>query len=409
MRYFSFHYRTGRPGRLGRAALAALAAGAIVLAAAGCGHAPSARPETVVLAASATANEPGPELAAPDLALLTRAAATSTDAVAYVVSAATGEPTRVVLTPLRADGQVEFGPRRQQLIAQNVGDVQRVLAAQAATRPFDLLGVIAAAVRAATPPGTLLVLSSGLSTAGAFRLQDIGWYANPATVAAQLKRQGELPDLTGWTVVFSGLGTVAGRQPPLPLPQRTTLTAYWMAICRAAGAAACRADNLTRPDPPSRSTVPVPVVGMPTVQAIRGPRGDQDVVVPDDLFFTLASARLLPGADSVLRPLAAKAIRFGLLVSVQGQASPDGSATFNAELAQARAQAIAARLRALGVPARQFVRVAGIGTAGLTIRACERDGQFEESLCARLRRVVIALTPPGAGTSTPKGAGHDRY
>jgi outer membrane protein OmpA-like peptidoglycan-associated protein len=98
--------------------------------------------------------------------------------------------------------------------------------------------------------------------------------------------------------------------------------------------------------------------------------------------------------------LAAKAIRFGLLVSVQGQASPDGSASFNAQIARARAWAIAARLRSLGVPARQFLRVAGIGTAGLTIRACERDGQFEDSLCARLRRVVILLTPLGAGTST---------
>ncbi|MGO9055658.1 MAG: hypothetical protein ACLQID_27445 [Streptosporangiaceae bacterium] len=373
---------------------------AIVLAAAGCGHAPSARPETVVLAASATANEPRAELGAPDLALLARAAAVSTDAVAYVVSASTGEPTRVLLTPRRADGQVEFGPRRQQLIWQNVGDVQRVLAAQAATGPFDLLGVIAAAVRVATPPGTLIVLSSGLSTAGAFRLQDVGWDANPATVAAQLKRWGELPDLTGWTVFFSGLGTVAGRQPPLPLPQRTALTSYWMAICRAAGAAACRTDSLTRPDPPSRSTVPVPIVAMPAVQAIRGPRGGQGVVVPDDMFFAFASARLLPGADSVLRPLAAKAVRFGLLVSVQGQASPDGSASFNAQIARARAWAIAARLRSLGVPARQFLRVAGIGTAGLTIRACERDGQFEDSLCARLRRVVILLTPLGAGTST---------
>lgn len=400
MRYFTIHYRPGRPRRPGRVALAALAAGAIQLAAAGCGHAPSARPETVVLAASATANEPGPELGAPDLALLARAAAVSTHAVAYVVSPATGEPTRVPLTPRRADGQVEFGPRRQQLIRQNVGAVQRILAAQAATGPFDLLGILATAVRVVAPPGTLFVMSSGLSTAGAFRLQDVGWDANPATVAAQLKRQGQLPDLAGWTVVFSGLGTVAGRQPPLPLPQRTALTSYWLAICRAAGAVACHTDSLTRPDPPSRSTVPVPIVAMPVVQVIRGPRGGQGVVVPDVMFFPFASARLLPSADSVLRPLAAKVIRLGLLVSVQGQASPDGSATFNAQIARARAQAVAARLRSLGVPARQLIRVAGIGTAGLTIRACERDGQFEDSLCARLRRVVILLTPPGAGTST---------
>ena len=398
MQYFKAHRQAGQLAS--RIWIGLVAASVVLAGVSGCAGAPSALPVTVVLAASATANEPEPVLAAPDVTLLSRAAAGSTDAVAFVVSTATGEPTRVPLTPRRADGQVEYGPRRQQLIRQSVSMVQRVLGTQAATGPFDLLSTLAAAVRVARPPGTLIVLSSGLSTAGPFQLQEAGWDANPAGIAAQLKRQGELPDLDGWTVIFSGLGVTSGRQPPLPLPQRATLTGYWMAICRAAGAAACRTDSLTRPDPQSRSTVPVPIVAMPAVQPVRGPGGGRGVVVPDDLFFTFASARLLSTADSVLRPLAAKAIRLGLLISIRGQASPDGSAVFNAQIAGARARAIAARLRALGVPSRQFIQVAGIGTAGLTIRACERDGRFEDSLCARLRRVVILLTPPGAGTST---------
>ena len=44
---------------------------------------------------SATANEPEPVLAAADRALLYHAGATSTRGVAYVVSPATGQPTRV--------------------------------------------------------------------------------------------------------------------------------------------------------------------------------------------------------------------------------------------------------------------------------------------------------------------------
>ena len=88
-------------------------------------------------------------------------------------------------------------------------------------------------------------------------------YANPATVAGQLHRRGLLPRLAGWRVDFSGLADVARPQPALPLPQRTTLTGYWMAICHTARAVACSDDDTIRPDPPSRSTTPVPVVPTP--------------------------------------------------------------------------------------------------------------------------------------------------
>ncbi len=209
MQYFKAHRQAGQPAS--RIWIGLVAASVVLAGVSGCAGAPSALPVTVVLAASATANEPEPVLAAPDVTLLSRAAAGSTDAVAFVVSTATGEPTRVPLTPRRADGQVEYGPRRQQLIRQSVSMVQRVLGTQAATGPFDLLSTLAAAVRVARPPGTLIVLSSGLSTAGPFQLQEAGWDANPAGIAAQLKRQGELPDLDGWTVIFSGLGVTSGR------------------------------------------------------------------------------------------------------------------------------------------------------------------------------------------------------
>jgi outer membrane protein OmpA-like peptidoglycan-associated protein len=359
-----------------------------------CGKGPGNTPDVVVLLASATANEPAPELAASDLGILQDAAGTSSQAMAYVVNPTTGIPVTVPLTPRRPDGQVDYGPDRDSRIGQNLNQVEHLVGDEAASSPFDLLTMMANAVRVTSRPGTLLIVSSGLSTAGGFNLLDIGWDANPATVAATLKQRGLLPDLAGWNVVFSGLGDTYGRQPALPLPQRTTLTQYWLAICRAAGAAECRADEMTRPDPPSHSTMPVPVVPVPVVVPIRGPENSTGISVPNDELFGFNSAALLPGADTVLGPLASKARASGQPISITGYASPDGgSATYNKSLSERRALAVRTRLIALGVAAGQISSVKGLGTDGVSPQACEVNGQLDEATCAQFRRVVILLSP----------------
>jgi outer membrane protein OmpA-like peptidoglycan-associated protein len=366
---------------------------ALSLSLAACGKTPVTTPDVIVIVPSATANEAAPELSADNRTMLRNAGAASTQAVAYVVDPTTGQPAGVPLTPRRPDGQVEYGPRRDYLLDQNVNRVEHLLQSQAAAVPFDLLGMIAAAVRVTSVPGTLLILSSGVSTAGGFDLRLVGWDADPSTVAAQLKQRGLLPDLAGWHVIFSGLGDTAGRQPPLPLPQRTTLTSYWMAICRAAGAAGCQLDETTRPDPHSRSITPVPVVPVPVVVSVQGPNGATGVSVPSDELFAFGRAVLLPGADSVLEPLAARARSGHLLVTITGYASPDGgSVAYNLALSRARALAVRARLVALGLPPRQITRVTGLGADGKTAQACDVSGQFDEAVCAQLRRVVVLLT-----------------
>jgi hypothetical protein len=176
------------------------------------------------------------------------------------------------------------------LLRDNVRQVQRVLDHEAASGSFDPLNIIVTATPVAPPPATLILLSSGLSIAGGL-VTRVGWDANSASIAGQLKARGLLPSLTGYHVVFSGLADTAGRQPALPLPQRTALTAYWLAICQASDAASCSIDNVTQPDPPSRSTTP----------------GGTAATVPDTLLFQFKSATLLPTADSILEPIAVKA------------------------------------------------------------------------------------------------------
>lgn len=330
-------------------------------------------------------------LAAPDLAILQRAA-TSSAAIAEVVNQNTGQPVKVPLTPRRPDGEVDYAPDRAKRLTANLARVQALVRLAAADVPFDLLSFIAEAVRVSGKAGTLIVVSSGLSTAGAFNLLQVGWGDNPDTVATQLKRAGLLPDLSGWHVIFSNLGTTSSPQPSLPLPQRSELTSYWMAICHEAAAASCQLDTVTRPDLPTRSSRLVPVVSVPKVTLFTGRGGSTRVTIPDDMFFPFDSAVLLPGADAVLGPLAARATAAHLDVSITGYASPDGgTAAFNERLSLRRAQSCRSRLIALGVPLSQIISVTGRGTAGTPAAACFRDGRLDETVCARFRHVFIAL------------------
>lgn len=356
--------------------------------------------EVVVLVASAARNEPAAVLAPPDLADLRQAALASGGATAYVVEPNTGQPTAVTLTPRRPDGEVEYGPDRYTLLAANLSQAQRLLGREAADGPFDLLSLLARAVKVSSVPGTLIVVSSGLSTAGGFDLRQVGWYASPASVAGQLNREGLLPSLTGWHVIFSGLGDTAGDQPALPLPQQSELVTYIMAICHAAGAVSCSTDDVTRPDPPALSTYPDPVVPVPVVTSFQGPRHSTGENIPADMFFRLNSSQLLPGADSILGPLAARAVAYRLQVSIRGFASPEtGTPAYNRALSLARAEAIRDVLITLGVSPDQIVQVAGEGAAGKTAAACYRGGHLDETACAKLRRVMILLSPvPSSAT-----------
>jgi outer membrane protein OmpA-like peptidoglycan-associated protein len=353
--------------------------------------------KVIVVVASATRNEPAAELSSPDMAELRQAALTGNGAVAYVVNQNTGQPATVTLTPRRGDGQVDYGPDRDSQLSANLTQLQRLIGQQAANEPFDLLSLLAKAVNVSSVPGTLFVVSSGLSTAGGFDLLQVGWSADPATVAAQLKHEKLLPPLTGWHVVFSGLGDTSGDQPALPLPQQAELVAYILAICHASGAASCSTDDVTRPDPPALSTYPTPVVPVPAVTSVQGPHDWTGESIPADVFFRLNSSELLPGADSVLAPLAAPAVAHHLQVSIEGFASPEsGSPAYNLALSLARARSIRAALITLGVAPGEIVQVTGEGTAGMTAAACYRNGHLDETVCAKLRRVVILFSPvPG--------------
>jgi outer membrane protein OmpA-like peptidoglycan-associated protein len=358
----------------------------------------AAAPADFIITATATASEPAPALPADIVQMLRSAGLGKTPAAAHVVAPGASQPDTISLTPHLPNGQVDYGPTRNSTMTANISAVQQAVEREAAQGPFDLLATLAAAIKAAPAPATLIVVSSGLSTSGGFDLRQVGWDASPSTVAAQLKARGLLPDLAGYQVLFAGLGDTAGRQRPLPLPQQTTLARYWEAICQASGAASCSVDDTGRPEPPSHSTIPVPLVPVPGVTSVTGPR-HSTITLPDTLLFPYGSSTLVPSADTILQPIAQRARSQHQLVSITGYASPDGgSHAYNLTLSARRANAVRNRLLALGLPAGQAGQVTGAGTAGKSRDACLIHGQTDEATCAHLRKVVIILSPAAATT-----------
>jgi outer membrane protein OmpA-like peptidoglycan-associated protein len=358
----------------------------------------------VVVVVGGTATEPRPAVPDAVLAVLRDAAGSgdvsqkgSGKSSVVLVSAADGGDRRsIVLTPRRADGSLEHGLSRPSLIDRNVASAVDAIAATAARKSgLDLLTGIGDAVRG-VPAGTLVVDSSGLSTGGAFDLRQVGWTADPAAVAAQLSAAGQLPRLAGWHVLFAGLGSVAGAQPPLPAPARERLAAYWQEICRAAGAVSCDVDPSRVPAEPPRATVATPVVPVPGVTSVTGPRGQITTTVSDAaLGFAGDSAVLSESARDLLRSLAGtiRAGRASAPVTVRGfAADPPGSTDAGRrELAEQRARAVAGALTGAGVT--QRVDAGGTGTEpGVT---AVTGGRFDEAAAARMRRVEITYQGPG--------------
>jgi outer membrane protein OmpA-like peptidoglycan-associated protein len=353
---------------------------------------PAAPAVSVVFAATATANEPAPTLSANTLQVLQSAADSSAGAAADIVSPSDGQSTVLPLTPRGSNAL-----QNAEALKANADAVERALDNEATAGQLNLLATITAATRATSRPGTLIVVSSGLSTAGGFDLIQVGWGADPSSVAAQLKASGLLPDLAGWRVVFVGLGVVAGRQPALPPPQQVTLAAYWTAICEASGAASCNVDHSARPQLASHVTGQVPVVPVPVVASVRGPDAAITTTLPASLLFPFNSSTLVPSADTILQPLAQRARDQNQMVSITGYTSPDGgSNAYNLALSAKRADAVRDRLVALGLPAKQITQVIGAGTAGEGPDACIVNGHLDEAICAQLRRVVVILSPAKA-------------
>lgn len=359
----------------------------------------------VVILATGTEHEPRPALTSRAEQELRNAAEAKASngygakgAVA-VIASADGRPAEILpLTPRRADCTEEHGLQREKLINDNITRVRDAVAARHAQRAeLDLLSGIDNAVRGLTP-GTLIIISNGLSTVGGFDMRRVGWQENPGHLVDQLNQRGLLQNLAPrWRVLFTGLGETAGDQPPLTKPTRDTLVGYWTAICRAAtGTGTCEVDQTALPPLPPAGDAPVAVVPVDPISSAVGPDGRTTETVSGSVLFAGDSAELSPHASGVLhdisKRIAAKlAARADVTVTIRGfVADPPGS-TPESQLATADARArvvgaaISSDVTDLGFST--HLDVAGVGTPpGITAMV---NGLFSEAIASQMRMVTI--------------------
>jgi outer membrane protein OmpA-like peptidoglycan-associated protein len=314
----------------------------------------------LVIVVSGTSNEPQPALSRQGRDTVHAAA---NDGGSVTVIRTGGRADLVTdrdLTVRRPSGDPENDtPARDRGAAQRADEVSSLVQGITANAPGNNLLAGLDAAGAVRGPATVLVLGSGLQTVDPLDLRRLGWSVDPRATARDLAARRLLPALSGKQVIFTGLGQVAGAQPDLPPPARETLRALWCAIVTTAGGT-CQTDDEPRKVAPPRATLPVPVVGPPSVFTRQlGPK--KQYVIPSSLLFSADSALLERYADAVLTPIA-RSLRQGCVVDITGHTASWGPVSGRYALSRARARAVANRLLALGAPRSAVDDVRGVGS-----------------------------------------------
>ncbi|MBT9298999.1 OmpA family protein [Rhodococcus sp. GOMB7] len=375
------------------AALIAAAAAVIGLTACGGGSQQDyARQGTVLLVATATANEPAPALPNSAHALLERAAQ-SMKGTAQVLIPKSGQVEaqgpRIPVTVMRGD-EVEQDPTEMARgLVEITGKINDSLSPLASGQiELDLLSGLVGAARLAEN-STIVALSSGLQTTGLADFAGLGWSFDPAAVAADLDARGFIPNLQGREVYFVGLGEVAGEQRALPTPMRIKLEQLWLRICETGGARTCEVLPPSAEQTPSADrtggvkTVSVPVFAL---EPLPVGAATTDWNLDSDTLFGEDSAVLLPASRAALAELAGTIAQRGARVEVTGHTWKVGPADGARELSLRRAHAVADALIATGMPSNSVTSVRG---AGYDEPVVPETGQGE---AAANRSVTLRLT-----------------
>ena len=275
-----------------------------------------------------------------------------------------------------------------------------ITTAAAASPETDLLTALqlaATAIEDAPGRHTVLVVDSGLSTAGGLDFRQKGMLeADPADLIASLEADGALPDLTGIHVVFQGLGDTAAPQPALGAVAREHLIELWTGIALRAGAPDVNVERglLSGETPSGRP--PVGVVGAGGVTCSQNTvvlTGGDVAFEPDRALFQDAVA-----AAETLRPIAETLKAAAVTATLTGTTAKVGDASGQRRLSRERAQAVADVLSDLGVPERRLT-VVGLGSdfPGY-VRDHDGRGNLLPREAAMNRKVVISLSGTGSTT-----------
>lgn len=323
--------------------------------------------DSVYLVTTATAAEPHMVLSDHAKAILKRST-TVFDATATIVMPAADETKQlgtVDLTVYRGQ-DVERNPKKvDPVFGETVATIDGLL--EEATSPaddLDLLTGLSAASRG--DADTIISMSSGLQTRGLADFAGHGWDTPSEEIISTLEAEGFLPDLTGKSVHFYGLGETSAPQDPLPAPMRDAIEQFWLSLCSTAGAAECSSHAAAiSPDSPNPArsknsaikTVPVPSYELAPVAS----SGSTTWSLDSTALFEPNSATMRSGSERVIAKAADLIKRQRITVDITGHTASFGTPAGARELSRQRAQAVADSLTRQGVTKDAIRDVKGVG------------------------------------------------
>lgn len=259
---------------------------------------------------------------------------------------------------------------------------------------LSALSLAASSLAHASGDRTILVVDSGISTAGAMAFQNTGLLEPHADVDAMVERMrsaGTLPDLTGVTVRWFGLGSVEDPQPLLDTAAKSRLKNLWTKLITAANGEVVFDDTpMMKVIGDDLPTVPE-VTPVPVGAFELGAAPSLEVSLPDTEVGFEADVDVLRNeevAKSRIQEAAAQIRSSGVSeVRVTGCTSSWGTAEHRQDLSERRAGVVAGLLENNGV---KVTSVTGLGyECPHQVVDTAVDGTPIEELMAVNRRVII--------------------
>jgi outer membrane protein OmpA-like peptidoglycan-associated protein len=278
--------------------------------------------------------------------------------------------------------------------------VQQVTAAVTNVGPkkpeADDLSALSQAGKLTEDGGTVVLMDSGLSTAGAVSFLTNGMFdADPGEVANFLASKQLLPNLQNKTVFFVGLGLTAEPQPALDDALQKRVTALWEAIVAKAGAKC----SVVVQVPPRREAAKVdqPVSEVKLLApVVFQPCGTTTLQDSGAVGFRPNTAELRDetAARNTLQSLVSQLTGGSQKVNLVGNTATYGPPEKSVTLSQQRAEAVKALLVRAGIAADRISTVGDGQTGKYHKPDIGPDGTLDPVLAAQNRSVVVELSCP---------------
>lgn len=263
---------------------------------------------------------------------------------------------------------LKFAKKESITVLQGMEDVR------ANDPEVDTLESLRVAVRTfdSAPEGAtkeILIIDTGLSTAGILNFQNNLINANPDTVVRMLSEKKAIPNLDGITVKWQQMGDVEHPQKELTPIQLENLKAIWKAIVEKGGGVFEATDVIANLGKVSGNLPPVSTVELPAETAIKfDPKevtdyGKPQILNEDQVKFIPDSAEYIDSdvANGIIKPIAnyMKENR-GFKMLLVGTTAGDTNNKFLRKLSRRRAETVKSSLVSMGVPRKNIVCI-GLG------------------------------------------------